>query len=73
MRITKTNLEHYVAVLNSLSSKNYILDIVYGGYKICELLENSGEREISRYRLTARECFYCLDTMINYIENEKRD
>lgn len=68
-RITKSNIEYYISLVNAHMDRNIELDIAYGGYK---LVWSDTHNEITPYRMTCRECYYCINAMFNTIVGLER-
>lgn len=68
MRITKSNIEYYLSLLNGKLDYPLYLDIAYGGYKLL----TQDNHEVVPYRMTARECYYVVYGMYNNICNNER-
>ena len=79
-RVTKSDLRAYVGFLNDrvkdlgFDNVTFDLDVAYGGYRLVQMCESGGERDIS-YRLTARELYYVLtasEKILSELAYEKR-
>jgi hypothetical protein len=68
-RIKHDDLEYYVNRLNKLTNSNFDLGYAYGGVR---LEANEGSKDIS-YRLTKKELYLQLVTMVNALEHCKGD
>lgn len=72
MRVTKKDLNTIVNRINSILKENgkkekYCIDIAYGGYRLCRIVnENGGCRDIS-FRVTCRELYNTLYTLENVL------
>ena len=64
-RTTKDDLQYYVDRLNKLTGGNFCLGYAYGGVR---LEANEGSKDIS-YRLSKKELYLQLITMINVLEH----
>lgn len=64
-RTTKEDLQYYVDRLNKLTNGNFCLGYAYGGVR---LEANEGSKDIS-YRLSKKELYLQLITMINVLEH----
>ena len=64
-RTTKEDLQYYVDRLNKLTNGNFCLGYAYGGVR---LEANEGSKDIS-YRLSQKELYLQLITMINVLEH----
>lgn len=69
MRITKQMLYKKLEILNNYSRYQYDLNKDINGYRLVKIEKSSGETSISQ-RLTTREMFYVLDSIIKYIYEE---
>ena len=79
-RITKTILYKLVEdinnKLNQPTNRKYVLDIAYGGYKLCLIVnDGNGQTDIGYYRKTAREMYFFLEGIKIglYAMDNKRD
>jgi len=84
MRITKkmlqTRISHLNAILRGSDTPKefgpkrayyYKLDHAYGGYCLNRYCSNgSGESDISYYRMSARELYYVVNSMVNMLQHE---
>ena len=73
MRTSKKDLylmiDHINYILEKKGKKNsYSLSIAYGGYRLVQLTETGGERDIS-YRMTCKELYYTLCAIENVLIN----
>ena len=69
-RITKTDLHQQINFINRKLKPYNIelgLSIAYGGYRLIQKRGCGGEHDLS-YRLTARELYYCLNSIDNLLE-----
>jgi hypothetical protein len=66
-RIKNDDLEYYVERLNKLTNSNFCLGYAYGGVR---LEANDGSKDISQ-RLTKKELYLQLVTMVNALEHSK--
>jgi len=88
MAITIKNVRHEVDCLNILThgsadqwdevarkplTGRYNIDSSNGGYKLCRYVNNSGETEITNYRMTARELYYVVSGIVKVLEHNKRE
>lgn len=68
MRVTVKDLKSKIETINSLANKANMptvkLDIAYGDYR---LVNNQTRNEIS-WRMSCREMYYVLDTMVTYLD-----
>ena len=69
MRITKQMLYSKLSTLNHYSRYQYDLNKDINGYRLVKIEKSSGEISISP-RLTTREMYYVLDSIINYVYEE---
>jgi len=52
----------------------YVIDSAYGGYKLSRYCNNGGgQSDISYYRMTARELYYVVSSMVTMLEQEKQN
>ena len=70
MRITKQMLYSKLSILNRYSRYQYGLNKDINGYRLVKIEKGRGETNISQ-RLTTREMSYVLDSIINFIYEEK--
>ena len=70
MRIKKENLYALLAILNRLSIFQYGLNKDINGWKLYQESIHGGEKCIGR-RLTTREMYESLTTLIEFIEQDK--
>ena len=68
-RTTKEDLQYYVDRLNKLTNGNFCLGYAYGGVR---LEANQGSKDIS-YRLSKKELYLQLITMINVLEHTAKE
>lgn len=68
-RTTKEDLQYYVDRLNKLTNGNFCLGYAYGGVR---LEANEGSKDIS-YRLSKKELYLQLITMINILEHTAKE
>lgn len=68
-RTTKEDLQYYVDRLNKLTNGNFCLGYAYGGVR---LEANEGSKDIS-YRLSKKELYLQLITMINVLEHTAKE
>ena len=73
MRTTKKDLHLMINRINYILEKkgkknSYYLSIEYGGYRLVQLTETGGERDIS-YRMTCKELYYALCAIENVLNN----
>ena len=88
MAITVKNIKHEIDCLNILEHGSadqwdevarkpligrYNLDRAYGGYKLCRYVGNGGETEITNYRMSAREIYYVISSIVKVLEHNKRE
>ena len=69
MRITKQMLYKQLEILNKYSRYQYDLNKDINGYRLVKIEKSSSETSISQ-RLTTREMYYVLDSIINYVYEE---
>lgn len=72
MRVSQKDLELAIKNLNELTEGQYSLDCAYGGYKLVIRTEFGGEKEMTTYRMTAKELYYTISAIENVIQEEKR-
>ena len=84
MRVTKKMLEARISELNNILRGSdtpkefgpkrayyYTLDCAYGGYKLNRYCSNgSGESDVSYYRMTVRELYYVVNSMVTMLRHE---
>ena len=68
-RTTKEDLQYYVDRLNKLTNGNFCLGYAYGGVR---LEANEGSKDMS-YRLSKKELYLQLITMINVLEHTAKE
>lgn len=73
MRTTKKDLYFMIDRINYIleekgKKNSYYLSIAYGGYRLVQLTETGGERNIS-YRMTSKELYYTLCAIENVLNN----
>ena len=72
MRVTKKSLERKIETFNTIAKANNMsqvrLNIAYGGYRLVDADTNN---EIS-WRVSCREMYYVLDSMLTYLDMNVR-
>lgn len=73
MRTSKKDLYFMIDRINHILEEkgmknSYSLNIAYGGYRLVQLTETGGERDIS-YRMTCKELYYALLAIENVLIN----
>ena len=52
----------------------YVIDSAYGGHKLSRYCnEGGGQSDISYYRMTARELYYVVNSMVMMLEHERQN
>lgn len=69
MRIKQKQLYYLLARINYQSRFKYVLDKDINGWKLCQESSHGGVTSIG-YRLTTKEMYYSLTTLIEFIEQD---